>query len=146
MQGDNSGSGTPPPLSLGNRGRLARDHACLFCHTGHSLPRHNPLNQFSTQAAVCDPNSDQGDTTGCGSNFSYFFFTTFILICGFLVLNLFIAVIMDNFDYLIQDRSILGPHHLVSILFKSKKSILFLKIFLDAKQLIGQLCESVGTV
>ena len=54
---------------------------------------------------------------GCGSNFSYFFFTTFILICGFLVLNLFVAVIMDNFDYLIQDRSVLGPHHLVCIIF-----------------------------
>ena len=117
MQRDDSGSGSPPSFSLGNRGRLAGDHACLFGDAGHSLHRHYPSNQFSTQAAVCDPNSDQGDGAGCGSNFSYFFFTSFILICGFLVLNLFIAVIMDNFDYLIQDRSILGPHHLVSILF-----------------------------
>ena len=28
------------------------------------------------------------------------------------MLNLFIAVIMDNFDYLTRDSSILGPHHL----------------------------------
>jgi len=28
------------------------------------------------------------------------------------VLNLFLAVIMDNFDYLTRDWSILGPHHL----------------------------------
>jgi len=28
------------------------------------------------------------------------------------MLNLFVAVIMDNFDYLTRDSSILGPHHL----------------------------------
>ena len=28
------------------------------------------------------------------------------------VINLFVAVIMDNFDYLTRDWSILGPHHL----------------------------------
>ena len=28
------------------------------------------------------------------------------------MLNLFVAVIMDNFDYLTRDWSILGPHHL----------------------------------
>jgi len=28
------------------------------------------------------------------------------------MLNLFVAVIMDNFDYLTRDTSILGPHHL----------------------------------
>jgi hypothetical protein len=28
------------------------------------------------------------------------------------MLNLFIAVIMDNFDYLTRDSSILGAHHL----------------------------------
>ena len=34
------------------------------------------------------------------------------MVCAFLVLNLFVAVIMDNFDYLTRDWSILGPHHL----------------------------------
>ena len=28
------------------------------------------------------------------------------------MLNLFVAVIMDNFDYLTRDSSILGAHHL----------------------------------
>ena len=28
------------------------------------------------------------------------------------MLNLFVAVIMDNFDYLTRDKSILGAHHL----------------------------------
>ena len=31
---------------------------------------------------------------------------------SFQIINLFVAVIMDNFDYLTRDWSILGPHHL----------------------------------
>ncbi|ETE66996.1 Voltage-dependent L-type calcium channel subunit alpha-1D, partial [Ophiophagus hannah] len=31
---------------------------------------------------------------------------------AFKIINLFVAVIMDNFDYLTRDWSILGPHHL----------------------------------
>ena len=27
-------------------------------------------------------------------------------------MNMFVAVIMDNFDYLTRNSSILGPHHL----------------------------------
>ena len=49
---------------------------------------------------------------GCGGNFAYVYFITFFVLCAFLVLNLFVAVIMDNFDYLTRDWSILGPHHL----------------------------------
>ena len=97
------------------RGRAGK-RSCLPVRPHRSLlHRHKPIS-FSTQAAVCDPNSDEVDAAGCGSNFSYLFFPSFILICSFLVLNLFVAVIMDNFDYLIQDRSILGPHHLVSVI------------------------------
>uniref|UniRef100_A0AAV2J028 Voltage-dependent N-type calcium channel subunit alpha n=1 Tax=Knipowitschia caucasica TaxID=637954 RepID=A0AAV2J028_KNICA len=53
-------------------------------------------------------------TTGkeCGSDFGYFYFVSFIFLCSFLMLNLFVAVIMDNFEYLTRDASILGPHHL----------------------------------
>lgn len=35
-----------------------------------------------------------------------------ILMFAFQMLNLFVAVIMDNFEYLTRDSSILGPHHL----------------------------------
>jgi len=48
----------------------------------------------------------------CGSNFTYAYFVSFIFLCSFLMLNLFVAVIMDNFDYLTRDSSILGAHHL----------------------------------
>nr|QQY02590.1 voltage-dependent R-type calcium channel subunit alpha-1E [Cryptocotyle lingua] len=48
----------------------------------------------------------------CGSSFTYPYFVIFNFLCTFLMLNLFVAVIMDNFDYLTRDSSILGPHHL----------------------------------
>uniref|UniRef100_A0A915PUS1 Voltage-dependent calcium channel alpha-1 subunit IQ domain-containing protein n=1 Tax=Setaria digitata TaxID=48799 RepID=A0A915PUS1_9BILA len=48
----------------------------------------------------------------CGTQMSYVYFTTFVFLSSFLMLNLFVAVIMDNFDYLTRDSSILGPHHL----------------------------------
>ncbi|KAM9500375.1 voltage-dependent R-type calcium channel subunit alpha-1E-like isoform 2-T2 [Clarias gariepinus] len=49
---------------------------------------------------------------GCGTDFAYFYFVSFIFFSSFLMLNLFVAVIMDNFEYLTRDSSILGPHHL----------------------------------
>lgn len=71
----------------------------------------------------------------CGSEMAAVpYFVSFIFLCSFLVrswsvkpfsiqkfhdffpysqmLNLFVAVIMDNFDYLTRDSSILGAHHL----------------------------------
>ncbi|CAG5928829.1 unnamed protein product [Menidia menidia] len=59
----------------------------------------------------CDEDSG---TSGkeCGSTFAYTYFVSFIFLCSFLMLNLFVAVIMDNFEYLTRDSSILGPHHL----------------------------------
>uniref|UniRef100_A0A183AGV4 EF-hand domain-containing protein n=1 Tax=Echinostoma caproni TaxID=27848 RepID=A0A183AGV4_9TREM len=50
--------------------------------------------------------------TSCGSYGSYAYFVSFNFLCSFLMLNLFVAVIMDNFDYLTRDSSILGSHHL----------------------------------
>lgn len=78
----------------------------------------------------CDPKSGKSDKE-CGHNLAYAYFVSFIFFCSFLVsillklielfslsfvifqmLNLFVAVIMDNFDYLTRDSSILGAHHL----------------------------------
>ncbi|XP_078677512.1 voltage-dependent L-type calcium channel subunit alpha-1D-like isoform X34 [Branchiostoma floridae x Branchiostoma belcheri] len=61
--------------------------------------------------AMCDENSDSKGQV-CGSNFAYPYFLSFYMLCAFLIINLFVAVIMDNFDYLTRDWSILGPHHL----------------------------------
>ncbi|XP_064416748.1 calcium channel, voltage-dependent, P/Q type, alpha 1A subunit, b isoform X3 [Latimeria chalumnae] len=59
----------------------------------------------------CDPRSGIKELE-CGNEFAYFYFVSFIFLCSFLMLNLFVAVIMDNFEYLTRDSSILGPHHL----------------------------------
>ncbi|KAM4548311.1 LOW QUALITY PROTEIN: voltage-dependent R-type calcium channel subunit alpha-1E [Odontesthes bonariensis] len=67
------------------------------CETDPSLPL----------AAVTNDHKN-----GCGSDFAYFYFVSFIFFSSFLMLNLFVAVIMDNFEYLTRDSSILGPHHL----------------------------------
>ncbi|XP_029689724.1 calcium channel, voltage-dependent, L type, alpha 1F subunit isoform X2 [Takifugu rubripes] len=62
----------------------------------------------------CDPEADYepGEEFTCGSNFAIVYFISFFMLCAFLIINLFVAVIMDNFDYLTRDWSILGPHHL----------------------------------
>jgi len=71
------------------------------------------LDCVPSETAICDPESeDAGKEGGCGSYVAYPYFCSFFIICAFLVLNLFVAVIMDNFDYLTRDWSILGPHHL----------------------------------
>ncbi|RTG85046.1 voltage-dependent calcium channel N type alpha-1B [Schistosoma bovis] len=54
----------------------------------------------------------EGSGESCGSSYTYLYFSTFNFLCSFIMLNLFVAVIMDNFDYLTRDSSILGPHHL----------------------------------
>uniref|UniRef100_A0A3Q1N931 Voltage-dependent L-type calcium channel subunit alpha n=1 Tax=Bos taurus TaxID=9913 RepID=A0A3Q1N931_BOVIN len=63
---------------------------------------------------LCDPESDYapGEEYTCGTDFAYYYFLSFYMLCAFLIINLFVAVIMDNFDYLTRDWSILGPHHL----------------------------------
>ncbi|XP_059167740.1 muscle calcium channel subunit alpha-1-like isoform X5 [Physella acuta] len=70
---------------------------------------------------LCDPGADQHSeetnstmkvTHTCGNDFAYVYFISFYILCSFLIINLFVAVIMDNFDYLTRDWSILGPHHL----------------------------------
>ncbi|XP_055947185.1 voltage-dependent calcium channel type A subunit alpha-1-like [Argiope bruennichi] len=63
------------------------------------------------KGSPCDERSGKGPKE-CGSNLAYAYFVSFIFFCSFLMLNLFVAVIMDNFDYLTRDSSILGAHHL----------------------------------
>uniref|UniRef100_A0A8C2X8S7 Voltage-dependent L-type calcium channel subunit alpha n=1 Tax=Cyclopterus lumpus TaxID=8103 RepID=A0A8C2X8S7_CYCLU len=62
----------------------------------------------------CDPEADTepGEEFSCGSNLSYIYFISFFMLCAYLIINLFIAVIMDNFEYLTRDWTVLGTHHL----------------------------------
>lgn len=61
---------------------------------------------------ACDDDAEKAVGEYCGSTLAYAYFVSFIFFCSFLMLNLFVAVIMDNFDYLTRDSSILGAHHL----------------------------------
>ncbi|XP_030647627.1 voltage-dependent R-type calcium channel subunit alpha-1E [Chanos chanos] len=62
--------------------------------------------------SIAPPFTSPDHEGGCGTDFAYFYFVSFIFFSSFLMLNLFVAVIMDNFEYLTRDSSILGPHHL----------------------------------
>ncbi|KAI5095068.1 voltage-dependent L-type calcium channel subunit alpha-1S, partial [Silurus meridionalis] len=83
------------------------------CVTGEGWPK---IMLACMSGKLCDPKSDYGSTPGeeysCGTNFAVFYFLSFNMLCAFLIINLFVAIIMDNFDYLTRDWSILGPHHL----------------------------------
>ncbi|KAL3189820.1 hypothetical protein MRX96_020845 [Rhipicephalus microplus] len=70
------------------------------------------LSCLNTEDVRCDKASEEGDQTPCGSDVALIYFISFYILCSFLIINLFVAVIMDNFDYLTRDWSILGPHHL----------------------------------
>lgn len=74
------------------------------------------LSITDSQYSKCDPLSQPDDKKNpdedCSSGFAVAYFISFVCLCSFLIINLFLAVIMDNFDYLTRDWSILGPHHL----------------------------------
>ncbi len=53
-----------------------------------------------------------GAKLSCGNDAAYIYFISFIFLCSFIMLNIVVAVIMDSFDYLTRDSSILGSHHL----------------------------------
>ncbi|XP_050430003.1 voltage-dependent calcium channel type A subunit alpha-1 isoform X6 [Adelges cooleyi] len=78
------------------------------CATGESWPA---IMLSCNKGKPCDPGAHKIENE-CGSNMAYVYFVSFIFFCSFLMLNLFVAVIMDNFDYLTRDSSILGAHHL----------------------------------
>ncbi|CAG9575550.1 unnamed protein product [Danaus chrysippus] len=79
------------------------------CATGESWPN---IMLACLKPAKCDREADKPPNEACGSTLAYAYFVSFIFFCSFLMLNLFVAVIMDNFDYLTRDSSILGAHHL----------------------------------
>ena len=86
------------------------------CATGEAWP---DIMLACTGGQRCDPRAHRYNGTTildpektCGSPIAYVYFVSFIFFCTFIMLNLFVAVIMDNFDYLTRDSSILGAHHL----------------------------------
>lgn len=65
------------------------------------------------------------------------------------MLNLFVAVIMDNFDYLTRDSSILGAHHLPEFISAWSKydpaaTLVFFIISVWKFFLLNLFCKSVN--
>ena len=87
------------------------------CSTGEAWPS---IMMACVSGRPCDERAlEVNATTGridtsktCGSDMTYFYFVSFIFLCSFIMLNIVVAVIMDSFDYLTRDSSILGSHHL----------------------------------
>ena len=88
------------------------------CSTGEAWPE---IMMSASSGRPCDPLMGLNETTGlpidpdktCGNSpASFGYFISFIFLCSFIMLNIVVAVIMDSFDYLTRDTSILGSHHL----------------------------------
>ena len=88
------------------------------CSTGEAWPE---IMMSASSGRPCDPLTGLNATTGepidpdktCGNSpASFGYFISFIFLCSFIMLNIVVAVIMDSFDYLTRDTSILGSHHL----------------------------------
>eukprot|EP00730_Choanoeca_flexa_P002876 TRINITY_DN11215_c0_g1_i2.p1 TRINITY_DN11215_c0_g1~~TRINITY_DN11215_c0_g1_i2.p1 ORF type:complete len:973 (+),score=264.15 TRINITY_DN11215_c0_g1_i2:187-2919(+) len=48
----------------------------------------------------------------CGNSFAIFYMITFVIVVSFLVLQLFVAIIIDNFEYLTRDPTLVGEQDL----------------------------------
>ncbi|XP_075886257.1 voltage-dependent L-type calcium channel subunit alpha-1C [Nelusetta ayraudi] len=82
------------------------------CATGEAWQEIMLACKFSQPCEKGSTNETNSPSEACGSQFAIIYFVSFYMLCAFLIINLFVAVIMDNFDYLTRDWSILGPHHL----------------------------------
>lgn len=65
-----------------------------------------------TCADLYTPNCADEPGTNCGTRFSYVYFSTFVFMCSYIMTNLFLAFIMDNFVYLTHDWSELDARHI----------------------------------
>uniref|UniRef100_H2UWT8 Voltage-dependent L-type calcium channel subunit alpha n=1 Tax=Takifugu rubripes TaxID=31033 RepID=H2UWT8_TAKRU len=84
----------------------------LLCATGEAWQEIMLACTLNRPCEKGSTNETNQSTEDCGSQFAIIYFVSFYMLCAFLIINLFVAVIMDNFDYLTRDWSILGPHHL----------------------------------
>lgn len=75
-------------------------HSCYFVHSVHAFP---PTNCGKLRDSF-HRSRHRSPLSSCISFLCH--------LSSVQMLNLFVAVIMDNFEYLTRDSSILGPHHL----------------------------------
>jgi voltage-dependent calcium channel L type alpha-1F len=84
----------------------------IRCFTGENWEQ---VMLSSLETTDCHDNATNivNGTTYCGSDFAYIFYPSFLFISSIVVLNLFVTIIIDNFDYFNQDQANFGPYDLV---------------------------------
>lgn len=60
----------------------------------------------------CNLAPEDGGGTTCGSGANQIFFVSYVIVTNLLILNILVAVIVDNFEFLYMDKSELQPLHL----------------------------------
>eukprot|EP00041_Stephanoeca_diplocostata_P037375 m.1410603 g.1410603 ORF g.1410603 m.1410603 type:complete len:1448 (+) comp25025_c0_seq1:1460-5803(+) len=68
------------------------------------------MNDCHLSPPVCDDAAVGGST--CGSVLAPYYFFSFVILCTFLMINVFVAVILDAFEFLSMDHSVVTPVHL----------------------------------
>lgn len=105
---DQTSNGSVPTMGL-------QQHSSTYLglDQSHHIGGHRRnLTTFVTSTQSPELDVEDTEAAICGTDFAVPYFISFYVLCSFLIINLFVAVIMDNFDYLTRDWSILGPHHL----------------------------------
>ncbi len=113
MMGATESHGGQHPSSASGGSRVAniQDGWISAAEPPATLPPLPPETDPVARAAAADELLG-GAKRGCGNDMAYGYFVSFIFFCSFIMLNIVVAVIMDSFDYLTRDSSILGSHHL----------------------------------
>lgn len=87
-----------------------------FSSTILLLVRVTTLDQWHLVMLTCADvhliNCADGSPENCGSSMSYLYFASFVFVCSYIMTNLFLAFIMDNFVYLTHDWSELDSRHI----------------------------------
>jgi len=85
--------------------------ALLFrASTGEDWQRIMDSLWLDPEKGECQETPPDGLSSTCGSAFAAFYMITFVVVGSFVVLNLFVAVIVDNFEFLTTDEAELGAH------------------------------------
>lgn len=85
----------------------------MRCSTGEDWQRIMEDLWLDPDKGECDLHPEDGHSSTCGGWWSIPFMLSFVIMATFIILNLFVAVICENFDYLTRDEAELGADGLV---------------------------------
>jgi voltage-dependent calcium channel L type alpha-1D len=92
---------------------LFRSLALLFrCATGENWQDVMRDLKLDPAKGECNEFPIDGESSTCGGSFAILYMLSFVLLGSFIVMNLFVAVIVDNFAFLTQDSAEIGANGL----------------------------------